>query len=151
DYPGDPMRRLLFLALAAACGPSPTPVTPPKPVIENAKPPAVRARWVFSAPEREILAKLDLGDHKTLYVGGHGRRELEENGETKHAQTLAEEALGGVMRDDKGRFVFVATDGDAYRSTEPLAPIERVAPPRAEPLSSVTTGKTAIVGISAKG
>ena len=110
-----------------------------------------RARWVFSAPEREIRAKLDLGDHKTLYVGGHGRRELEENGETKHAQTLAEEALGGVMRDDKGRFVFVATDGDTYRATEPLGPIERVAPARTEPLASVTTGKAAIVGISPKG
>jgi len=145
------MRRLLILVLAAACGPSPTPVTPPKPVVENPKPPAARARWVFSAPEREIRAKLDLGDHKTLYVGGHGRRELEENGETKHAQTLAEEALGGVMRDDKGRFVFVATDGDAYRATEPLGPIERVAPARTEPLASVTTGKAAIVGISPKG
>ena len=145
------MRRLLFLVLVAACGPSTTPVTPTKPVVEAPKPPAVRARWVFSAPEREIRAKLDLGDHKTLWVGGHGRRELEENGETKHAQTLAEEALGGVMKDDKGRYVFVATDGDTYRASEPLGPIERIAPPRTEPLVSVSTGKAAIVGISPAG
>jgi hypothetical protein len=106
---------------------------------------------VFSAPEHEIFAKLDLGDHKTLYVGGHGRRELEENGEMKHAQTLAEEALGGVMRDDKNRFVFVATDGDTYRATDPLGAMERIAPARTEPLASVTTGKAAIVGISPSG
>jgi hypothetical protein len=145
------MRRLLFCLLAASCGPNPTSVTPSKPVVENTKPPAARARWVFSAPEHEIGAKLDLGDHKTLYVGGHGRRELEEGGEIKHAQTLAEESLTGVMRDDKGRFVFVAADGDAYRSTEALGPIERVAPPRTEPLASVTTGRAAILGIGAKG
>ncbi len=145
------MRRIFWFVLAAACGPSATPVTPTKPVVENPKPPPVRARWVFSGPEREIHAKLDLGDHKTLYVGGHGRRELEENGETKHAQTLAEEALGGVMRDDKGRFVFVATDGDTYRATDALGPLERVAPARTEPLASVSTGKAAIVGVSPKG
>jgi hypothetical protein len=139
------------LVVTVACGPSPTPVTPKPVVVDKPNAPAVRARWVFSGPEREIRAKLDLGDHKTLYVGGHGRRELEDNGETKHAQTLAEEALGGVMRDDKGRFVFVATDGDTYRATEPLGPIERVAPARTEPLASVTTGKAAIVGISPKG
>jgi hypothetical protein len=113
--------------------------------------PAQRARWVFAAPESEIRAKLDVGDHKTLYVGNHGRRELESNGELQHAATLAEEALGGVMRDDKGSFVFVATDGDTYRSTEPLGALSRIAPARKEPLASVTTGRAAILGVSPNG
>ncbi len=146
------MRRVLFLVVAFACGGNPEPVTAtPHASVTPPQPPPPRARWVFASAEKEIRAKLDLGDHKTLYVGEHGRRELEARGELQHAQTLAEEALGGVMRDDKGRFVFVATDGDTYVSSEPLGAMERVGPARAEPLSSVTTGKTAIVGLGAHG
>jgi photosystem II stability/assembly factor-like uncharacterized protein len=147
---------LVVIALVCACGPgASSPVVMP-PLHITANPPAPeRARWVFSGPEKELRAKLDIGDGRTLYVGEHGRRALlAKAGDLTHAPTLALESLTGVMRDDvKKRFVFVAMDGDVYASTEPLGPLERVGQPRAETdaLSSVTTGRAAILGIAKNG
>ncbi len=144
-------QRHLFsiVALSFACGGGePAPIEMP-PLHVNAKPPAERARWVFAGPEEELRAKLDLGDGRTLYVGEHGRRELGKPGELTHATTLALEGLAGVLQDGK-RFVFVATDGDIYVSTEPLGALDRAGKPRtqADALTSVTTGRATILGIA---
>ena len=69
----------------------------------------------------------------------------------QHASTLAEEALAAVLRDDKGRYVFIAADGDAYVSSDPLGSLQRVKPPRSEPIGSITTGPAAVLGVSGSG
>jgi len=147
-----PRRLLPVVVFSFACGGEPPPIEMP-PLHVTAKPPAPeRARWSFAGPAQELRAKLDLGDGRTLYVGEHGRRELGKPGELSHATTLALESLAGVLRDGK-RFVFVATDGDVYVSSEPLGALERVGKPRSEAdaLTSVTTGRAALVGIAANG
>ncbi len=141
---------LLVVVLSFACGGGETtPVTPQHVAEKPPTPAAARARWVFSSAERELRGKLDIGDHQTLYVGEHGRRELDKgDGQLVHAPTLAVEGLQALLRDDKGRLVFVATDGDTYVAKDPLGPLERITPARTERLESVTAGRRAILGIS---
>jgi hypothetical protein len=143
-----PRSRSLAFVVVMACG-GPTQVSHPEPHPIDKTPTPPRARWVFASPARELRAKLDIGDHQTLYAGEHGRRELDKgDGKLVHAEMLAGEGLQAVLRDDKGRFVFVAADGDTYVSTEPLGPIARVSAARTEALHSVTAGRRAILGLS---
>ncbi len=150
----------IFVLAAISCGGTPPPVTP-KPVTTVAKvtpPPPTRAKWVFSRPERGFVAKLDMGDEGTLYVGRNGRRTIVKTGaEPTDATTLSYENLVGVVRDDKGQFSFVADDGDIYTSPTALGPLDTVKEgplgdaPNAGRLSSITTGKTAVMGIAPDG
>ncbi len=150
----------LYVLASVACGGTPPPVTP-KPVPTTAKvqpPPPTRAKWVFSRPERGFVAKLELGDEGTLYVGRNGRRTLVKAGaEPTDATTLAFENLVGVVKDEKGQYAFVADDGDIYVSATPLGPLDTVREgplgdaPSAGRLGSLTTGKSAIMGIAPDG
>ncbi len=152
---------LLCLSLLAACGGNPPPPAKPINVASAASvappppPPPTRARWVFSYPENGLVGKADAGDAGTLYVGGNGRRALVKgDGPMVDAPTLALEDLIGVVRDDKGRFVFVARDGDVFTAKEPLGDLGEARPgplpegPVLQRLGSPTTGKVAIMGIS---
>ncbi len=149
---------VIALFFAWACGGDPPRVVapPPPPPVQVAPPPPIRARWVFAHPERGLIAKMDLGDGGTLYVGQNGRRELAKgDGPMQDAHTLALEELVGVVKDDRNQFVFVARDGDVFVSKDPLGALDTVRPgplpetrgipPR---LGSPTTGRSAILGIS---
>ncbi|CAN5695971.1 hypothetical protein BH09MYX1_BH09MYX1_11490 [soil metagenome] len=150
----------LFVLASISCGGTPPAVTP-KPVATVAKvqpPPPTRAKWIFSRPERGFVAKLEMGDDGTLYVGRNGRRTLVKNGaEPTDATTLAYENLVGVVKDDKGQFAFVAEDGDIYVATSPLGSLNTMKEgplgdaPNAGRLSSITTGKSVVMGIAPDG
>jgi hypothetical protein len=114
---------------------------------------------VFSRKDTGLLAKLDLGDGSTLYVGHNGRRELGRgDGPLVDAATLAPADLVGVLRDDKGQIALVADDGSVFVAHDPLGAIEA---PRTGPLGadakpgttlrSVATGRAAIVAITQDG
>lgn len=126
-----------------ACGgaaPQQQVITEPPLHITASPPPPLRARWQFAHPEHGLRAKLDLGNGQTLYAGANGRRELAKGGEPlTDASTLALGDLIGIVRDDKSRFVFLASDGTTFVSKEPLGALDVVRPGPVE--ASVAAGK----------
>jgi hypothetical protein len=149
----------LFVCVACGGGEPPGPVMmPPIHITGSAPPPPQRARWVFAHPERGLVGKLDLGDGKVLYIGQNGRRELANGVEPLvDAPTIALGDLIGVVRDDKGQFAFMTSDGTVLVSKDPLGPLDVVRPGPIDPdkpnarLTSPTTGKTAMMGIHPDG
>ena len=150
---------VLLVATASACAAEQPPIVTTPPVAPAPPPPPLRARWIFTRPDRGISARLDLGGGSTLYVGRSGRRQLSRGTDPLvDAPTLALKDLLGVLKGDKGQFVFVGADGDVLIGQEPLGPLE---PPRPGPLGNdvkpgthlswVTTGKAAIIGITPDG
>ena len=62
------------------------------------------------------------------------------------ASVLAPEDLIGILKPSGGGLIFIGSSGVSYESRSPLAPFFRSSAPL-EPLSSVTSSGTAIVGI----
>ncbi len=131
---------------------------PPMHITAAPPPPPQRARWVFAHPEQGLVAKLDLGDGRVLYIGRNGRRELAKGTEPLvDAGTIALGDLIGVVKDDKGGFAFAASDGTVFVSKDPLGNLDTVRPGPIGPdkpnarLGSPTTGKAAIMGIHPDG
>jgi hypothetical protein len=106
-----------------------------------------------------VKAKVDLGGSGTLYVGTDGLRRLVHAADLPvEAQTLTIEDFVGVLRDEKGQVLFVASDGAVFAAHEPLGPLEALHPgPFAKPgsehaaFSSITTGRAAILGVTRDG
>lgn len=155
-----PFVALVALASVVSCGGDPPRVVtkPPPPVVKVTPPPPTRARWAFSRPERGILAKLDMGADGVLYAGQNGRRQIVKGTDAPvDAPTLALDDLTGVLRDDKGQFVFVADDGDVYVAPTALGELSAARPgPLADAkpgtkLVGLTTGHAAILAVTADG
>lgn len=108
-----------------------------------------------------MAAKLELGDGQVLYAGVNGRRALAKGDEPLvEAPTLGLESIVGILRDDQGQFVFVAKDGDAFLSKEPLGPLDVTRPgpfegeaklTNAPSFRQVAVGKGAILGVTVEG
>jgi hypothetical protein len=158
---------LALVALAACAPPPPPPVAPPPP--EPPKPPPVRAHWVFPPGRRLVKAQMPLGDKARVYAGVDGLREVARAGEgTTDAPTVELDDFLGVMKDDKGQVLFVASNGDAFPAPDPLGPLGVVRPgplhhasSRCPPGSSedcwrlphdtfawLTTGRASILGVT---
>jgi hypothetical protein len=143
-----------LVLVCLACGGEAPPVVTAPTLHITAKPPAPppeRARWVFAHPDRSWLAKVDLADGATLYVGRNGRRELQKGTERKDAPTLAMGDLVGVLGNAKEGFTFVAADGSTFTAKDPLGPLD---PLHAGPVDKasarlvVATGKAAILAVT---
>ncbi|WP_394838101.1 hypothetical protein LVJ94_14425 [Pendulispora rubella] len=125
------------------------------------------ARWRFAEHQWYPVARLEVDARHTLYVGEKepesGRRTLDEHLPGRgvsdvllDAEVLIPKALVGVIRDTRGRFVFVADDGEVYVSQDPLGPPEVIRPgPLAgttnAKLLAVATGRHALLGITPQG
>ncbi len=151
----------VLVGLCVACGGGEPQVVTPPPLHITATPPKAppqAARWIFSHPERGLVAKLDLGDGRTLYIGQNGRREVAKGTDPlMSAPQLAIGDLVGVVRDPKGEFAFLASDGNVFVSKDPLGSLDTVRPgpigtdkPNAH-FTSPTTGKAAMMGIHPDG
>ena len=105
---------------------------------------------MFAGLNAGVGAKLDLGDGSTLYVSSNGRRERARgDGPLVEAPTLALTDLLGVLRDDKGRFVFLGASGQVFKADEPLGPLSAPTPAvmKLTNRNWWTTGRAALVGV----
>jgi len=145
---------LAFAALAVACrGSEGRPAERPRPslVSEVSALPAfvTPAVWRYHpAQPARVNAELTLGSGDRVLVGRRGERWLlsRSTQELEAASMLAPEDLVGILKTPAGGFVFVGSSGVSYEARSPLAPFFRSSAPL-EPLSSVTSSSTAIVGI----
>ncbi len=141
-------RALVGLMVAVACGGEAPVVKPPtvmsKPV---APPPQIGARWFFPTPASGVNDRLDLDDGSMLLVGDVGRREIVKNKTATDAPILIPDKVIGSWRDDQKNFVFVADNGDAYISHEPLGPFDFRKGPTTEKITStaIATGKASAI------
>jgi hypothetical protein len=148
----------ILLALVGACGGGETRLasSPPRPVTPVLRPPPPQARWFLPHEDEAVLAKIALGEGRTLYVGKDGRRELGDGTDAPISAPASRlDDLLGVLRDDARQFVFVNRRGETLRSSEPLGPLSAVTPgplgPRDVTFRSLTTGKVAIMGTTTDG
>jgi len=141
---------LLASAIVACGGEAPRSISLPV---------SLPSRSATSVPPHDdtaILARVDAGDGRTLYVGKDGRRELLDGAHTASpAPAVVLDDLVGVLRDNAGGFVFVTRNGATWRSAEPLGVMSPVGPgafARTDAtFRSQTTGARAIVGTTKDG
>jgi photosystem II stability/assembly factor-like uncharacterized protein len=153
------MRRGLLvgvLVCSGACGGEATPVTQQPPAIASAKPqppPQSGARWYFPTPASGVNDRNDLGDGSMLLVGDVGRREIVKDGKATDSPLLIPDRLVGSWRADPQQWVFVADNGDAYISREPLGPFTVRKGPGTDklPVHSVGTGKGSALAMLSDG
>jgi len=143
----------ILAVLAASCGPAATtivakPTTTPPSLKGTVKAVESPARWVL-LPSGAVTAdaRMVVEGVGTLFVGKSGDRWLEKKGVgLVAAETLISEPVRGVVRDDGGRYAFVAATGSVYFSKDPLGPVVETRINKT-PLRSVAVGKKAIIGL----
>lgn len=104
-------------------------------------------RYHPSQPAR-INAELALPSGGRLLAGRRGERWLADGagqGMTA-ASVLAPEDLVGILKGPGGTFIFVGASGVSYEARSPIGPFFRSSAPL-EPLSSVTSSGSAILGV----
>ncbi len=107
------------------------------------------AVWRYPPPQpARVNAELELPGGDRVLAGKRGERWLasKASGALTAASVLAPEDLVGVLKAPQGGFIFVGASGVSYEARSPVAPFFRSSAPL-EPLSSVTSSGTAIVGI----
>jgi hypothetical protein len=107
------------------------------------------AVWRYHPPApARVNASLELPSGDRVLAGRRGERWLVSNGAAglAAASVLAPEDLVGILKTPAGGFIFIGGSGVSYEARSPLAPFFRSSAPL-EPLSSVTSSGTAIVGI----
>ncbi len=106
------------------------------------------AVWRYHPAEpARVNAELLLASGERLLAGKRGERWLvKAGGELEAASMLAPEDLVGISPAPGGGFIFVGASGVSYEAHAPVAPFVRSSAPL-EPLTSVTSGGAAIVGI----
>ena len=107
------------------------------------------AVWRYHPPQpARRNAELLLPTGERVLAGRRGERWLlAKDGSTlSAASVLAPEDLVGIIKGPAGGFIFVGTSGVSYEARSPIAPFFRSSAPL-EPLSSVTSSGSAIVGI----
>jgi hypothetical protein len=107
------------------------------------------AVWRYHPPQpARVNAELVLPSGERLLAGRRGERWLvSKTGQgLAAASVLAPEDLVGILKAPGGGFIFVGQSGVSYEAREPIAPFFRSSAPL-EPLSSVTSSGSAIVGI----
>jgi hypothetical protein len=104
-------------------------------------------RYHPSQPAR-VNASLELPSGDRVLAGKRGERWLasKTSADLAAASVLAPEDLVGILTTPAGGFIFIGSSGVSYEARSPLAPFYRSSAPL-EPLSSVTSSGTAIVGI----
>jgi hypothetical protein len=107
------------------------------------------AVWRYHPPQpARINAELELPSGERVLAGRRGERWLVSKaaGGLSAASVLAPEDLVGILKAPAGGFIFVGASGVSYEARSPVAPFFRSSAPL-EPLSSVTSSGSAIVGI----
>lgn len=145
---------LLAAASGVACrGTEGRPAERPRPslVSEVSALPAFVTPGVWRYHPREparVNAELKLPSGERVLAGRRGERWLVKlgSGELEAASALAPEDLVGISKTPSGGFVFVGASGVSYEARSPIAAFFRSSAPL-EPLSSVTSSGSAIVGI----
>ena len=119
-------RALVGLVAIVACG-GEAPVAKPPVVVSKpvAPPPQIGARWFFPTPASGVNDRLDLDDGSMLLVGDVGRREIVKDKTATDSPILIPDKVIGSWRDEQKNFVFLADNGDAYVSHEPLGAFRR--------------------------
>ncbi len=143
-----------FVALAGACaGNEGRRAERPRPslVSEVSAAPAfvTPAVWRYHPPQpARVNAELTLPSGERVLAGRRGERWLvSKSGQSlEAASVLAPEDLVGILRAPGGGLVFVGQSGVSYEARSAIAPFFRSSAPL-EPLSSVTSSGSAIVGI----
>ena len=144
----------LVAILGAACrGSEGRPAERPRPslVSEVSATPAfvTPAVWRYHPPEpARVNAALELPSGDRVLAGKRGERWLvsKATGGLEAASVLAPEDLVGILKTPAGGLIFIGSSGVSYEARSPVAPFFRSSAPL-EPLSSVTSSGTAIVGI----
>ncbi len=107
------------------------------------------AVWRYHPPQpARVNAELELPSGERVLAGRRGERWLasKATGALTAASALAPEDLVGILKVPSGGFIFVGASGVSYEAPSPIAPFSRSSAPL-EPLSSVTSSGTAILGI----
>jgi hypothetical protein len=107
------------------------------------------AEWRYHPPEpARVNAQLELPSGDRVLAGRRGERWLVAKGtqELEAASVLAPEDLVGISQTASGSFIFVGKSGVSYEAHTPMAAFFRSSAPL-EPLTSVTSSGSAIVGI----
>ncbi len=107
------------------------------------------AVWRYHPPQpARINAELELPSGERVLAGRRGERWLVSKppAALSAASVLAPEDLVGILKAPAGGFIFVGASGVSYEARSPIAPFFRSSAPL-EPLSSVTSSGSAIVGI----
>jgi len=107
------------------------------------------AVWRYHPPQpARINAELELPSGGRVLAGRRGERWLVSKapGTLSAASVLAPEDLVGIIKAPTGGFIFVGASGVSYEARSAIAPFFRSSAPL-EPLSSVTSSGSAIVGI----
>ncbi len=107
------------------------------------------AVWRYHPPQpARVNAELELPSGERVLAGRRGERWLasKSTGALTAASVLAPEDLVGILKAPAGGLIFVGASGVSYEAHSPVAPFFRSSAPL-EPLSSVTSSGTAIVGI----
>jgi hypothetical protein len=107
------------------------------------------AVWRYHPPQpARVNAELVLPSGERVLAGRRGERWLvSKTGQgLAAASVLAPEDMVGILKAPCGGYIFVGASGVSYEAREPIAPFFRSSAPL-EPLSSVTSSGTAIVGI----
>lgn len=107
------------------------------------------AVWRYHPPQpARVNAELSLPTGERVLAGRRGERWLVQAGGqgVAAASVLAPEDLVGILRAPDGGFIFVGSSGVSYEARTAIAPFFRSSAPL-EPLASVTSSGSAIVGI----
>jgi hypothetical protein len=106
------------------------------------------AVWRYHPPQpARVNAELQLASGQRVLAGRRGERWLvSKANELSAASVLAPEDLVGILRGPAGGFIFVGSSGVSYEARSPIGPFFRSSAPL-EPLSSVTSSGSAILGI----
>jgi len=104
------------------------------------------AVWRYHPPQpARVNAELTLPSGDRLLAGRRGERWLVHQGLSEAASALAPEDLVGIL-EAPGGFIFVGQSGVSYEARSAIGPFFRSSAPL-EPLSSVTSAGSAILGI----
>lgn len=107
------------------------------------------AVWRYHPPQpARVNAELTLPSGDLVLAGRRGERWLISKGgdALQAASALAPEDLVGILPARGGGLVFVGASGVSYEAPQPIAAFSRSSAPL-EPLASVTSSRSAIVGI----
>ncbi|HYQ14902.1 MAG TPA: hypothetical protein VEQ58_04070, partial [Polyangiaceae bacterium] len=149
-----PAALLIAAALGVSCrGSEGRPAERPRPSLVS----EVSALTAFVTPgvwryhplqPGRVNAELTLPGGERVLAGRRGERWLLAQGkrDLEAASVLAPEDLVGILKTPSGSFVFVGASGVSYEAHAPIGPFFRSSAPL-EPLASVTSSATAIVGI----
>lgn len=140
---------------SASCGSSRT--FPARPSLLESSTPLTRevspGEWRYHPREPAPLARAyELGEGKTLFVGGRGERWLLDRDaeRAEPASMLAPEALVGALEIGEGAWKFIGQSGTAYAADSPMASFSSSTPPL-DRLARVESGTSHVLGIRRDG